>query len=130
MPKLQAGANHALERTARFAAAHAKSSSRFKSHTYALRKSIRGELTGPFKARTIADARHAGWVENGNKPKAGGNKIFPRKAKFLRFYLNGQLHFRRWVNVAAPRPFMRDARHASISFFDQMARSAATDALK
>lgn len=127
---LQKGATDALHRTARYAATEAKSSSRYESHTYKLRKSIRAQLLSPQHARTIADARHAGWVENGNKPLRGGNKIYPTQAKALRFVLNGQVHFRKWVHAAAPRPFMRDARVASIPYLDRLAHAAATDAFK
>lgn len=128
--KLQHSATNALQRTARYAATQAKSSSRYKSHTYALRKSVRGELLSPYRARTIADAKHAGWVENGNKPLSGGSRIYPTRAKALRFVLNGQVHFRKWVNVAKPRPYMRDARVAAVPYLDRLAHLAATDALK
>jgi hypothetical protein len=127
--KLPVNNARALSRVAREAAVHAKRSSRYQSHTYALRKSIRGELRSPYHSRTIADAKHAGWVENGNGPR--GSRIYPRRAeaprraKVLRFVLNGVVHYRKWVYAATPRPYMADARHAALPLFTRLVNEAA-----
>lgn len=118
----------AMDRIARLAATDAKRSARFTSRTYRLRRSIRAQLLTPYHSRTIADAKHAFWVENGNGPRGG--RIYPKTAKALRFELNGVVHFRKWVHTALPRPFMRDARHAALPLFSRLVIEAATLSLK
>ena len=63
-----------------------------------------GELTGPTSARLIANTFYATWVEFGNGPPGG--RIYPTHAKALRFPVNGQYLFRKWVNTSRPKPFM------------------------
>src|SRR5665213_811022 len=63
-----------------------------------------GEQTGKYSARLIANTFYATWVEFGNGPPGG--KIYPIWAKALRFQINGQDVFRKWVRTSKPKPFM------------------------
>lgn len=101
-----------LVETADQAAAFARTSALYKSHTYGLRGSItNGEAffaNGLLGARTTATASYAGFVENGTKP----HEIRPRRAKMLRFVQNGAVRFANLVRHPGtkPRPFMQQAR--------------------
>lgn len=73
-------------------------------------------------AKTIlADAPYAYWVENGNGPP--GSKIYPKSAKALRFVIDGQVFFRKWVRASAPRPFMQEAHNLILSQANQVINS-------
>ena len=117
--ELHTKAERALLLTAQATATYAKQTRLFKNRSGELRKSIRGELHGNLEARTVADAKHAYWVENGNKP-AGSDWIYPTKSKFLRFTIDGTTFFRKRVRPAAPRPFMHEAREAAVPLFERL----------
>lgn len=67
-------------------------------------KNTYGEQTGPMQARLIANTFYATWVEFGNGPPGG--RIYPKNAKVLRFQMNGQWLYRKWVSTSSPKPFM------------------------
>jgi phage gpG-like protein len=46
------------------------------------------------------NVRYAGWFQRGRGP------IVPKKAKFLRFEINGTVYFSRGVGPQPPRPFL------------------------
>lgn len=127
--KLRAGAERALVLSAQGAAFHAKATKKFKNRTGELRSSIRVKNTGGLTAEVVADAKHAFWVENGNKP-ASGDRIYPKNAKALRFEINGTVFFRRWVRPAAPRKFMQEARDAAVPLFERLLSTATATAFE
>lgn len=110
-------------------AAEARANHRFKNQTGDLERSIIGRLTGNRtsvgtsrgRARGIggrddstslddndgaqlgeiaATMPYASYVENGRGP------VVAKKARFLRFVIDGVVFFRKRVGPAAPRPFM------------------------
>lgn len=127
--KLSDSVSRAVMLSAQGAVLLAKRTNRFKDRSGALRKSIRAVRTGKFTAKAVAGTDHAYYIENGNKPR-NGNLIRPKKAKALRFVLNGQVVFRRFVRAAAPRPFMKDARDVSMPIFERYVHLAAKDAFE
>jgi len=118
----------ALLRTARTAAVFAKRSGLFKNRTYALQRSIRGELVSGTKARTIADAPHAHWVENGNTPRGGG--LIKAKGRAMHFWYNGAEYFRKTVKPAKPMPYMKQAREKVLPYFSRYVAEAAAMGFK
>lgn len=127
--KLSDGASRAVLLAAQGAALFAKQTKMFKNRSGALRKSIKAYRTGKFSARATAGTDHAFYIENGNKP-TGSNVIRPKKAKALRFKLNGVVVFRKFVTPADPRPFMRQARDVAVPVFERYALIAAKDAFE
>lgn len=127
--ELHGKAERALLLTAQATAFHARGTKLFNDKTGALRKSIRGELNGgDLEARTIANAKHAFWVENGNKP-LNSDRIYPKNGKYLVFELNGVTQFRTSVKPADPRPFMHAAREAAVPLFERLMAAGITGAL-
>lgn len=127
--KLADGASRAVFLAAQSAAIFAKQTKLFKDRTGRLRKSIKAVQTGKYSARAIAGTNHAYYIENGNKPRSG-NVIRPKKAKALRFKLNGVVVFRKFVTPADPRPFMREARNVAMPVFERYVQIATQDAFK
>jgi hypothetical protein len=125
--KLDDGVERALLLSAEGAAAYAKQHGNFQNRSGALRASIRGELRGRHRAVTIADARHAFWIENGNKP-TNDDFIRPKKGKFLRFVVNGQTVFAKKVRPLTPRKYMAQAREAAAPLFERLVQQATKDA--
>lgn len=85
---------------------HARATTLFNDRSGKTRQSIRGEANGPegeVKAGGVAK-----FLENGTAP----HEIKPRRAKKLRFVVNGEVAFARKVNHpgTAERPFMTQAR--------------------
>lgn len=70
----------------------------------------------------IADTSYAGYVEFGNGPPGG--KIYPKRAKALRFVIDGKVLFRKWVRTSKPRPFMGNARTLMVSFIPDLFNSS------
>lgn len=121
----------AIRRTVELAATYAKTSTRYKSHTYKLRSSIEGTVMGGFGGvagagalggRVSANAPYAAYVENGTK----AHDIHPRRKTVLRFVQNGTVRFARHVRHpgTAPRPFMADAKERATPFFERLMAEA------
>lgn len=121
----------ALRRTVQLAESAAKTSTRYKSHTYKLRESIKGEVFGGFGGvagaggvggRVVASAPYAAFVENGTR----AHDILPRRKKVLRFVQNGAVRFASAVHHpgTAPRPFMADAKERATPLFEQLMSEA------
>lgn len=111
-----------LDTIAEIAVVNAQSNTLFKNQTGKLRKSIHFTRDGDFARTVIADAtnekglNYAYYVENGNDP--GGGRIYPKKAKALRFVIDGKVIFAKSVKAAKPRPFMLQAE-----FFTELVAS-------
>ncbi len=112
----------ALRRTAAAAATYAKLSRLYKSHTYGLRASIHSASLSPTHARVSANARYAGYVEEGTR----SHFIFPRRKKALRFTQNGAIRFARWVfhPGTKARPFMQEAAKKVEPLFERLCHAA------
>lgn len=78
------------------------------SQTYA-------ETPGNGRARIVANTFYAAWVDGGNGPP--GTRIYPVKAKALRFELNKQIVFAASVKTSAPKPFMSNALTFEETYF-------------
>lgn len=107
-----------LDTLAEIGVTNAKSSRLFKDQTGALRRRIQFLRDGDTARTVIADTNYAGYVEFGNGPP--GSKIYPKKAKALRFNLDGQIVFRKWVRAHGPLPFMGNARNLMVSFIPDL----------
>jgi hypothetical protein len=120
--KLTVEAAAALRRTAVAAATYAKLSRLYKSHTYGLRSSIHSSILNPTHARVSANARYAGYVEEGTR----SHFIFPRRKKALRFMQNGAIRFARWVfhPGTKARPFMQEAATKAEPLFERLCHAA------
>lgn len=118
----------ALQRTSVAAATYAKLSKLYKSHTYGLRKSIRHQLVNEFHSKVSANAKYAGWVEDGTQP----HPIRARRKKALRFVQNGAVTFRKSVfhPGTKPRPFMKEAQEKATPLFDRLCNEAADRSFK
>ncbi len=114
----------ALKRTALYAAAVARTSRLYKSHTGGLRNSIKGSLVSPTQSQTSASAKYAGYVENGTPPH------FIRKNKAagkpLVFMQNGVKRWAKWVyhKGTKSRPFMQEARDKAEPLFERLCKEA------
>lgn len=109
--RLTGAVQQALAQTGAAAEASVKGSTRFKDKTGTLRSTTRTHVEGtPFTRSISSPPNYAKWVQWGNRPGGTGDRIYPRKAKFLRFVLNGQVVFRRSVRAHGPLPYMTDAR--------------------
>ncbi len=128
--KLEENVQKALMVSAEGAALWAKRNGNFKNRTGDLRRSIQAEPHGARPgARAIAKARHAAWIENGNRPGGTGDWIYP-KGKYLRFVLNGDPVYAKRVRPLKPRKFMLNARNASVVFAGNMAAQAVKDTFR
>lgn len=122
----------ALARTAELAAAYAKQSTLYRSHTYGLRNSITWRVFGGFggvptaggglSAQVKASAPYAKFVEDGTQ----AHWIFPRRKKWLRFEQNGAIRFSKGVYHpgTAPRPFMQQARDRAEPLLERLLSEA------
>ena len=72
-----------------------------------LRQNIKFINNGSLAKTVIADKDYAYYVEFGNNQK--GPYIYPVKAKALRFYINGEVVFRKRVRSHGSMPFLRPA---------------------
>lgn len=114
----------AVSESARKAAEFARATTLFRDRNKQLRPSIRAKTLSPTRAQAIAGARHGAWVELGNTFRSGARYIYPKRAKFLRFEIDGQTIFARRVRASAPRPFMTEAGKKTEPLFDQLCRDA------
>jgi hypothetical protein len=127
--ELEVRTKEALKHAAETAALHAKQTKRFENRTNALRGSIKPQLVNATHATVTAGARHASWVENGNKPK-NASVITPKNGPYLKFFSRGRWWRLRSVKPTAPRPFMRDARNATEPLFERLIREAVDRSFK
>lgn len=121
--KLPGRVQLALKHTAQYAALMARTSKLYKKHTHELEKSIGIKVIAADHVQTIATAKHAWWVQNGNTPEGGGN-IYPKRAKALRFVINGTTIFAKWVRPAAPRPYMTEAATKAEPVFERLCKES------
>lgn len=135
MKRFAKGVESALKRTTQAAETYAKLSRLYKSHTYGLRSSIKGQMLGPHRSQVGAHAKYAPFVEYGTKP----HEIRPKRIskvssrgvrgspQWLRFEQNGTIVFTKLVKHPGtkPRPFMQEARDRAEPLFDRLCREAA-----
>lgn len=85
------------------AEADARASTKFNDQSGKTRGSIKGRVTG---LRGVVTAKGAmGFLVNGTAAHG------PANARALRFTINGQVLFRKWVRGITPRPIMSEAAH-------------------
>ncbi len=90
---------------------HAKNTKLFKGDK--LRQNTKFISEGEFTKAVLADTPYAGYVEFGNNQQ--GDKIYPKQAKALRFEVEGQVIYRKWVKAHGPLPFMKQARDEMVA---------------
>ena len=95
-----------LDEIGKIGETHAKATTLYKGN--GLRKATKFVSEGELTKYLIADTGYAGYVEFGNNQQ--GDKIYPKKGKVLRFVIDGEVIFRKWVRAHGPLPFMRQAR--------------------
>lgn len=100
-----------LDEIGRVGEAHAKATTLYKGNN--LRNNTKFVSEGEFTKAVVADTPYAGYVEFGNNQQ--GDKIYPKHAKALRFEVEGQVIFRKWVRAHGPLPFMSQARDEMVS---------------
>lgn len=110
----------AVKRVAQLAADHAKATSLFKDRTGQLRSNIKPSSVSAFHSKVTANRPYSAWVENGNGFRSGAQFIYPKKAKFLRWEVDGKVHFARRVRTSKPRPFMAEAEKHTTTLFEQL----------
>lgn len=98
--EFQINARQALGQAAALAVHSAKTSSRYKSRTGELARSIHRAPMGAWAWKISADAPHAAYVEFGTRP----HRIDARRAKALRFVQHGRVVFRRSVQHPGTQP--------------------------
>jgi hypothetical protein len=118
---LEPTVSETLDTLANIAITNAKSTTLFKDRTGTLRREIKFVKNGALIRDVVADTGYAGYVERGNDP--GGGRIYAKHAKALRFVINGQVLFRKWVRAAKPRPFMQAAQTLTESFLPDFAQN-------
>lgn len=101
----------ALDEIAEDAQANAKASTLFKGSS--LRNAIKVISNGQLSRTVLADKDYAGYVEYGNNQE--GPYIYPKKAKCLHFWANGNEVFTKKVRSHGPLPFMQNARDITIN---------------
>ncbi len=111
--RLQASISQAVETLGQRGAELARASPLFKGN--ALRKATQFHRVDWFQGFVLADKPYAFYVEEGNNQL--GPRIYPRFAKALHFFIDGQEFFRKSVKAHGPLPFMGNAR-------DQLEREA------
>lgn len=99
-----------LYEVARVAYRAARDTTLFRDRTGQLRGTIDIIDKGAYWKRVIAPAEHAKYIEGGTK----AHVIRPKRARFLRFYVGGNVVYARKVNHpgTAKRPFMENAARA------------------
>lgn len=101
----------ALDKIGKIGQASAAGSTLYKGNGN-LRKNIKYVENGQFTKSVVADTPYAGYVEFGNNQQ--GSIIHAKNAKALRFVVNGEVIFRKWVRAHGPLPFMAKAREDMI----------------
>jgi hypothetical protein len=99
-----------LYEVARVAYRTARDTTLFRNRTGELRGTLDIIDKGAYWKRLIAPANHAKFIEYGTK----AHVIRPKRGKFLRFYVGGNVVYARKVNHpgTAKRPFMENAARA------------------
>lgn len=110
---LPASVSNALDTLGEMGASSAKSSRLFKGNG-PLRKEIAVVKKGAFVRQVVSPTSYAKWVEYGNNQN--GPRIYPKRAKALRFVVNGKVIFRKSVRAHGPLPYMGTARMFIESF--------------
>lgn len=105
---------------------HAASSTLYKGSN--LRKNIKVVEDGQLAKSLVADTGYAYYVEFGNNQQ--GDRIYPKKAKALRFVVDGEVIFRKWVKAHGPIPFMTQAREQMIHYAPTALHDALSDLMK
>lgn len=115
--KLKEGALRILDETAKNTAQWVKHTTKFKSRTGELLKSVRASRPSTFHRFVVAGAKHAGWVENGTRP----HPIAAKNGKFLRFQQNGSWRYARRVMHPGTKPahFMKEVADKMRPLFAQ-----------
>ena len=96
-----------LNEAAHFGATMAKTNTYYKPRTGKLQSMTTAVDESTFIKHVRANTFYASYVNFGNGPP--GSRIYPKKAKALRFVMNGQIMFRKSVKTSVPRPFMTAA---------------------
>ena len=110
--QLPSAMDSALDKIGKVGQQSASTSNLYKS-TGHLRKNIKYVENGQLDKAVVADTNYAGYVEFGNNQQ--GSIIKPKKAKALRFVVNGEVIFRKWVRAHGPIQFMSKAREDMVS---------------
>lgn len=110
-----------LDELATIAVSNAKSSTLFRNRSGNLRNKINFTRDGEFSRIVLADTPYACFVEFGNNQN--GPIIRPKNKKALRFTIDGQVLFRKFVRAHGPLPFMDNARKQVESMADMIVSS-------
>lgn len=62
------------------------------------------------------------WEETGTRGKANRDRIYPKRAKALRFEIDGRVIFAKWVRAQGPRPWLGPALEDAEPILREMAR--------
>jgi len=111
---------HTLDTVSEIVQTNAKSSTLFKNRTGRLRSSIEVTKVSLFKNMIGTKVSYAGYVEFGNRPNGTGMYIYPKRAKFLKFTINGKTIFARRVRSHGPLPFLGNAVKLGESFIPDL----------
>ncbi len=117
----------ALDKIGQEGQKHASNSTLYKS-TGHLRKNIKVIQEGQLAKALVADTPYAGYVEFGNNQQ--GDRIYPKHAKALRFVVDGEVIFRKWVKAHGPIPFMTQAREQMIHYAPTALHDAISSLMK
>jgi hypothetical protein len=130
--RLPGSIQQALASTGAAAEASVRGSTRFKDKTGTLRATTKTSVSStPFLRVLASPPKYARFVAWGNAPGGvPGARIYPRRAKFLRFVLNGQVVYRRSVRSHGPLPYMTDARDVIVATLPGAMVSYVTRALR
>lgn len=105
---------------------HAASSTLYKGSN--LRKNIKVVEDGQLAKSLVADTGYAYYVEFGNNQQ--GDRIYPKKAKALRFVVDGEVIFRKWVKAHSGKHFMEAARNEMIMAAPGILRDSITSLME
>lgn len=100
---------------------NAKSSTLFKNRTGKLRSSIEITKAGLFKNIIGTKVSYAKYLEFGNHQN--GPWIYPKRAKALRFVIDGKVIFAKRVRSHGPLPFLGKAVQLAESFIPDLFHS-------
>ncbi len=112
--KIDSGLHSAILELGELGVKHAQETKLFHNNG-PLRSATKFHLINQFHGFVLADKPYAYWLEKGNNQQ--GPFIYPKFAKCLHFFANGQEVFTKKVKSHGPLPFMEQAR-------DQLQREA------
>lgn len=108
-----------LDALSSIAVTNAKSTTLFKNGNPArLRSEIRFVTNGAFSRVIESPTPYAKYVEFGNNQN--GPIIRPKNKKALRFVINGQVLFRKFVKAHPPLPYMKTAYNTMMRFIPSL----------